>query len=169
VLTLKLCFTSNQDASPDGSRRSFNKLIKELPKILTDKDNVGDDNLMNFVAKMDAYYEYIYEKINAVHREVTGKDWGKVKNYFPIIREGAMFLSDEKMMELIDNVVPEKVRLKVRGAMEARFEKRKLGAKRQKGLRLMLSASSRNYMNQANTYIAKGRLCFRSNADACTG
>jgi hypothetical protein len=59
-------------------------VLKLDTDIETDIINYVEQNHAEFVAKIDEAMKFMYEKVNETHKQESGFDLGKVKNYFPV-------------------------------------------------------------------------------------
>ncbi len=138
-------FESNGEELVGGDRDAFDAMIKDAwSKVQADKE------LAAVMGTMDDYFMWIKGEIDAERERMGLGPIGDVLGYFPLIREGGMFVDVDAIAESM-GITPAK--LELHKAKDPRFKRRSSTY----GGRIRLDAINvfNSYRKQADIYIAK--------------
>jgi hypothetical protein len=143
----KLSTIIDSDGKQVTSIEQFTEIIKGAERYVK-----SNKDAQSFVNLGDAYFKYIIGRINTYRQDVLKieDDVGKIENYFPLILEGGMFVTEDSMSFLQD-VVP--ITQDPTLSSESRFKPR--GTESTKTIRLDALGTFTAYMNQADVYLGK--------------
>jgi len=112
---------------------------------------------------MDDYYEWVKKEIDTERAKMGLGPIGNVLGYFPLIREGGMFVDVDRMAEAM-GITPDKVRANLASDARTRERIAIYGGK----IRLDAVDIFNSYRKQANNYLAKEGLVLTA-VDALKG
>ena len=166
----------------DVTRQESQKLLAANPEFSTDANNnqseeifaanvaesarmvAADEGLARTAKLLEEFYAHVYGRVNGVHKRLTatkdapeGTPLGKVDFYFPMIREGGMFL-DEDWLGTLSGVTPAK----------SKARREAFGMTRQRSMALTNNRIQTNvyqvlanYKAQAAVYVSKQETILR--------
>ena len=138
-------YESNPEIA-EGDIKKFMRVAKAAEAYVN-----ADESLRKVRSRLDDYYKWVYPRLNKIKKRLTGKTIGRIKGYFPMIREGGLFI-DEDFLAQIMEVTPNKIRSRI--GTDGSQQSRKSDAF---GARINLDVMNvfESYRNQSQTYIAK--------------
>jgi len=143
-------FTSNLDISIDKngevSRKQFDIVMREAQKVVN-----KSKGLKALIALSDNYFKYIKPRIDKEHKKIYNRGTGEIKNYFPMIRDGGLYV-DTDWLGNVAGITLAKTDKKM--AFDPRFKTRQKGAEGGKIRTDVLNVFD-DYRLMADNYIAK--------------